>query len=217
MIQTPARTIVWNYEQDYPVPPYSAQRPPDVPGENPWIALTYQQYVNGLEGETRQWCLRWVQVCRFAPALPQGCECFEGRFASLGIDRLGLSNEKAQELLEAVARSGVRLPDTAWKLHVARPWCAFVETIQGDEPVLPTHWLEGLELHGKPDSLWIGRRVQEQPLCPAPVDELDEASLGASKRTEEIDWSAHQAHRYGWKRRGVSSWPTSWRRIRDEP
>ena len=186
----------------------SAQRPPDLPGENPWIALTYLQYISGLQGEMREWCLRWVQVCRFAPDLPVGCKLFEGRFASLGIDRLGLPNDKVLELLEAVAGSGVRLPRTAWKLCVARPWCALFEPMRGDEPVLPTHWLEGLELHGRPASLWIGRRVMEEPLCPAPFDNLHEAGLGASKRTAEIDWSAYQPHRYGWQRRDVPSWPT---------
>lgn len=193
------------------MPPYffdpAVPRPLELPDESEWIALTYQQYINGLEGEIRQWCLRWVQVCRFAWQLPAGCESFEGRTASLGVDRLGLPNEQALELLEAVAGSGARLPGTAWELRVARPWCAFFEPMLGDEPVLPTHWLEGLELHGKPDSVWIDRRVVEQPLCPAPFDELDEAALGASKRTEEIDWSAYQAHRYGWRRRDVASWP----------
>jgi hypothetical protein len=123
------------------------------------------------------------------------------------MDRLGIGDEKVLELLETVAGLGLRIPATAWKLRVARPWCAIIETMRGDEPVLPTHWLEGLELHGKPNSLWIGRRVLEQPLCPAPIDELNEATGGASKRTEAIDWSAYQAHRDGWKWRGVSSWP----------
>ena len=194
------------------MPPYffdpSAERPPDVPGDIPWIASTYSQYINGLQGEMREWCLRWVQVCRFAPDLPQGCEFFEGRFASLGIDRLGLSNDRVLELLEAVAGSGLRIPGTAWRLRVARPWCTLFEPMRGDERVLPTHWLEGLELHGKPGSVWIGRRVLEQPLCPAPFDEIDDAALGASKRAEEIEWSAYQSHRYGWQRRDVPSWPT---------
>jgi len=140
--------------------------------------------------------------------LPVEFKLFEGQFASLGVDRLGLPNQQALELLEAVAGSGVRLPGTEWKLRVARPWCAIFETMRGDEPVLPTHWLEGLELHGKPNSLWIGRRVLERPLCPAPIDQLHEAAGDASKRTEAIDWSAYQARRYGWKWRGVSSWPT---------
>lgn len=194
------------------MPPYffdpSAQRPPDLPGGNPWIALTYQQYIYGLKGEAREWCLRWVQVCHFAPDLPPGCELFEGRFASLGIDRLGLSNESVLALLEAAAGSGLRIPGTEWKLRVARPWCVLVESIHGDEPVLPTHWLEGIELHGKPNSLWIGRRVLEQPHCPAPFDELIEVALDASKRIEGIDWSAYQPHRFGWQRRDVPNWPT---------
>ncbi len=193
------------------MPPYffdpAAPRPSEPPDESEWIASTYLQYLNGLEEEVREWCLRWVQVCRFARQLPAGCEIFEGRFASLGVDRLGLPHDQVLELLEAVAGPGVHLPGTAWKLRVARPWCALFEPVRGDEPVLPTHWLEGLELHGKPDSLWIGRRVLEQPLCPAPFDELDEAALGASKRAKEIDWSAYQRHPYGWQRRDVPNWP----------
>lgn len=211
MIQTPASTIAWNYDQACPVPADffdpSTKRPHDPPRENPWTATTYLQFIGGLEGETREWCLRWVQVCRFPCDLPMGCEFFEGRFASLGVDRLGLANQQALELLEAIAGSGVRLPGTEWKLRVARPWCALFEPMPGDEPMLPTHWLEGLELHGKPDSPWIGRRVVEQPLCPAQFGKLDAAALGASKRTEEIDWSAYQSHRYGWKLRDAPSWP----------
>ena len=188
-------------------PDESANQPTDFPEGNPWLAWTYLQYIGGLEGEVREESLRWVQVCRFAREQPAGCELFAERFASLGIDRLGLPNEQVLELLEATAGGGVGVPGTAWKLRVARPWCALFEPMRGDEPMLPTHWLEGLELHGKPDSLWIGRRVLEQPDCPAPLDKLDEFALGASKRTAEIDWSAYQPHHYGWQRRDVPSWP----------
>lgn len=188
-------------------PDESANPPTDFPGGNPWLAWTYLQYIGGLEAEVREESLCWVQVCRFDREQPAGCELFAERFASLGIDRLGLPNEQVLELLETVAGGGVGVPGTAWKLRVARPWCALFEPMVGDEPMLPTHWLEGLELHGKPDSLWIGKRVLEQPLCPAPFDKIDEAALGASKRTEEIDWSAYQTHRCGWQRRDVPSSP----------
>mgnify|MGYP000060360122 CR=1 FL=1 len=185
-----------------------ANQPTDFPEGNPWIAWTYLQYIGGLEGQLREESLRWVQVCRFAREQPVGCELFVERFASLGIDRLGLPNAQVLELLEAVAGVGVRVPRTAWKLRVARPWCALFEPMGGDEPLLPTHWLEGLELHGKPDSVWIGRSVLEQPLCPAPLGNLDEAALVASKRTEVIDCSVYQPHRFGWRRRDIPSWPT---------
>ncbi|BBO31103.1 hypothetical protein [Lacipirellula parvula] len=183
------------------------ERPRDPLDENPWATSTYLQYIHGLDGEMREMCLRWVQVCRFARQLPAEWEFFAGRFASLGLDRLGLANSSVLKLLEAVAGSGVRIPETGWKLRVARPWCALIEPSEDVEPVLPTHWLEGVELHGKPDSLWIGRRALEQPLCPAPFDKVDEAALGASKRIEEVDWSAYQPQRYGWKSRDVSHWP----------
>ncbi|WP_428308015.1 hypothetical protein [Lacipirellula sp.] len=181
-----------------------ANQPTDFPEGNPWLASTYLQYIHGLDGELREVCLRWVQVCRFAFQLPAGCEFFEGRLASLGIDRLGLPDENVLELLEAIAGSGVRLSGTVWKLRVARPWCALLEPTSGDEPVLPTHWLEGLELHGKPHSLWIGRRALKHPLCPSPCDELQEAAPGASK---EIDWSAYEPHPAGWKLRDTFGWP----------
>jgi hypothetical protein len=185
----------------------AAPRPLELPDETTWRASTYLQYLNGLEGEMRQWQLRWVQVCRFARHLPAGCQFFEGRVASLGIDRLGLPNDQAMELLEAVAGLGLGIPGTAWKLRVARPWYALFEPTRGDESPLPTHWLEGLELHGESTSLWIGRRALEHPLCPAPYDAFDEAALGASKRTDEIDWSSYQSRRDGWQLRDAPNGP----------
>ena len=189
------------------MPRRSLPTPSNPPDGNPWSASTYLHYIHGLDGELREVCLRWVQVCRFTRQLPAGWECFAGRLASLGIDRLGLANSSVLELLEAVAGSGVRIPETEWKLRVARPWCALIEPAGDIQQVLPTYWLEGLELHDKPDSLWIGRRAIEQPLCPGPSALLPEAASGASRRMREIDWSMYQSHRYGWERRGVSNVP----------
>lgn len=181
--------------------------PSHPPDDNLWATSTYLHYIHGLDGELREVCLRWVQVCRFARQLPAGWEFFAGRLASLGIDRLGLANSSVLELLEAVAGSGVRIPETEWKLRVVRPWCALIEPAGDIQQVLPTYWLEGLELHDKPDSLWIGRRAIEQPLCPGPFALLPEAASGATRRMREIDWSMYQSHRYGWERRGVSNVP----------
>lgn len=183
------------------------ERPRELPDDNPWAVSTYLQYINGLNGELREVCLRWVQVCRFARQLPVEWEFFAGRFVSLGLDRLGLANSSVLELLEAVAGSGVRIPETEWKLRVARPWCVLIEPAGEVEPVLPTHWLEGLELHDKPDSVWIGKRALERPLCPRPFAPLGEVASVASRWIRKIDWSAYQSHRYGWKRRDVSQLP----------
>jgi hypothetical protein len=185
----------------------SAERPTDLPQVNPWLDSTYLQYIQGVEGETRDWCLRWVQVCRFAWELTPGCELFEGRVAELGIDRLGLDDQEVMRLLEAVAGTGVRIPGTSMKLRVARPWCVVWEPAIGDEPMLPAHWPEGVELYAGSVSLWIGRRVPEQPLCPTPRDAFDKATLGVSSRTLQVDWSAYDRHQMGWKLRSSPPWP----------
>ena len=182
-------------------PPIDPHR--DLPHQDP--SSTYLQYLDGLHGEMRDWCLRWVQVCRFARRLPARFEIFEGCFASLGIDRLGLFDDVVIEFLKPLAGSGVRLPGTKWKLRVARPWCALFEAIRGDEPTLPAHWLEGLELHGDPESVWIGRRALIQPSCPTLFANVDELSSGARRR--EPDRSQYERHRFGWKLRDAPSWP----------
>ncbi|BBO34445.1 hypothetical protein PLANPX_4057 [Lacipirellula parvula] len=180
---------------------------PSAPDGNPGSASTYLHYIHGLDSELRELCLRWVQVCRFTRQLPAGWEFFAGRLASLGIDRLGLTNTRVLELLEAVAGSGVRIPETEWKLRVARPWFALIEPMGDAQLVLPMHWLEGLELHDTSESVWIGKRALERPLCPDPFAHLDEEGAGASRETRKIDWSAYQSHRYGWQRRDVAGSP----------
>lgn len=194
------------------MPPFlfseSDGRPTEPPDEQRWLSCTYLDYLGGLKVEAFEWSLTHVQTCRFAWTLqPPGWELFEGRVAALGVDRLGLTPAEVRALLYAIAGKGARVPATSLILRVARPWCALFEQAAGDEPLLPEHWVEGLELHGEPASLWIGKRVPEHPICPAPSDATSQIVHGARNRFADVDWIAYEPTNYGWRLRDSSALP----------
>ncbi len=177
----------------------ATQRPTDPSAEDRWRPFTYLQYIQSVPEDVYSWSLSFVQSCRFAWCLPPGFEFFEGRVASLGIDRLGLEPVKVADLLHAVAGAGARVPGTTMKLRVARPWFALFEEAVGDEPLLPPHWLEGVELHGDPFSLWIGDSVPHSPICPNLLDPACESVRRARRQFAELDWSQYESAKYGWR------------------
>lgn len=87
------------------------------------------------------------------------------------------------------------------KLRVARPWLAVFEEAVGDEPGLPPNWPAGLELHGEPRSVWIGRRVPLVPICPNLLDPLSDPVHRAKKQYADLDWSPYESTPFGWKLR----------------
>jgi hypothetical protein len=195
------------------MPPFifsgSMQRPADLSAENRWRSCTYLQYINGVPEDAHRWSLSFVQCCRFGWRQPLGLELFEGRVASLGIDRLGLDAESVTALLSAIAGQGAKAPITSLRLRVARPWLALFEEARGDELPLPANWLEGLELHGEPLSLWIGNRVLDNPICPNLLDPSSESVRQARKRYADLDWSLYESTRFGWKLHHSSPLPSS--------
>jgi hypothetical protein len=187
------------------MPPFifsaSTQPPTDLSAEDRWRRYTYLEYLRGVPEDAYQWSLSFVQTCRFAWRLPPEFEFFAGRVASLGIDRLELAPAKVIEILRAVAGEGARIPGTPVKLRVARPWLVVVEQGIADEPWLPSHWLEGLELHGEPLSIWIGKRVPAAPICPNLFDSNSNSVREARKQYADLDWSLYQSTQFGWKLR----------------
>ncbi len=186
----------------------STPRPVDPSAEDCWRSYTYLQYINGVAEDAYAWSLSFVQCCRFAWNLPEGCEVFVGRVASLGVDRLGLEAVHASALLEAIAGEGARIPGTPLKLRVARPWLAVIEPATSDEPWLPSHWLEGLELHGDPLSAWIGKQVPEHPICPNLLDPDSDSVRRARTHYADLDWSQYESTRFGWKLRDAPTLPS---------
>jgi hypothetical protein len=187
------------------MPPFifseSTQRPADLSAEERWRSYTYLEYIRGVPEDVYPWSLSFVQCCRFAWHLPSGLEMFEGRVASLGIDRLELDSGKVTELLQAIAGTGARIPATPTKLRVARPWFAVIEDASGNDPWLPSHWLEGLELHGRLRSVWIGNRVPDCPICPNLLDPNCDSVLQAKNQYANLDWSLYECTRFGSKLR----------------
>ncbi len=177
------------------------------PAPDDWNDFTYRQYLDDVEGDAREWCLPWVQMCRFAKRLPQGYEFFQDRLAVLGIDRLGLDSNMIRMLLEAISEKGAGVPGTPLVLRVVRPWLTVFGPASGGEPVLPNHWLEGLEVWDEEQRLWIGRRVLEQPLCPTPFGDAEALQARASQEFENYDWSMYEETRFGWKLLGTPPLP----------
>ena len=186
----------------------STQQPTDPSTEDPWRSFTYLQYINGVAKDTYAWSLSFVQCCRFAWHLPAEVGLFEGRVASLGIDRLGLDPAATTKLLQAVAGAGARVPGTPVKLRVARPWLAVLENATSDEPWLPSDWLVGLELHGDPLSIWIGNRVPNDPICPNLLDPDSDSLRRARSQYADLDWSLYESTRFGWKLRDSPALPS---------
>jgi hypothetical protein len=187
------------------MPPYffspTSERPDDPGPEQQCRGQTYLESLRGLDDDAFAWSLSFVQTCRLAWSLqPPGFEFLEGRVVSLGIDRIGLPAADVNTLLHAVAGRGARVPGTSMVLRVARPWCALFEPAIGNEPSLPPHWSEGLEVHGDPASLWIGNQALRQPMCPAlyPHGEPDH---NARNPPDSRDLSTYEPFCWGWKLR----------------
>ena len=193
------------------MPPFSFSfsQTADPQAEEAWRPYTYLQYLGGLEPDVFDWSLAFVQNCRFAASLqPQGWEVFAGRAADIGVDRLGLDQTVVHQLLYALAGVGVQISGADYMLRVCRPWCTVIEPAAGADLVLPDHWLEGVELYGDPHSIWIGRRVSDQPVCPGPPISDAEMAARAKEHYQAIDWSLYEESRFGWKLRSCTDWPT---------
>jgi hypothetical protein len=176
----------------------SGSLPPDEDG---WNLGTYRQYLDNLDDDCRRWSLPWVQICLFKVDQPPGFEMFRGRLAALGIDRLGLDSEATVALLEAMGGEGARIPSTPYILRVVRPWHALIEEKPSPTISLPANWLEGLELWEGQQRIWIGRKVVELPLCPAPIADADRLQVEAKKKFDSIDCSLYEEITFGWKLR----------------
>lgn len=166
-----------------------------------WNLGTYRDYLDDLDDDCRRWSLPWVQICLFKSEQPLGFEMFRGRLAALGIDRLGLDAATTISLLEAIGGDGVRVPSTPFILRVVRPWHALFEVNPAVQLSLPENWLEGLELWQDRQRIWIGRRVLEYPLCPAPLADAARLQKKAREKFESINWSLYQENLYGWQHR----------------
>jgi hypothetical protein len=170
------------------------------PGDDyAWDLGTYREFLEDLDHDTRLWCLPWVQICLFSPRQPLGFEMFAGKLAALGIDRLGLDSTTTLSLLEAVGGEGVRIPGTSYILRVVRPWHALFEENPTPKLSLPENWLEGVELWKNQTRIWIGKRVLENPLCPAPTDGATCLQVKARKEFGNLNWSLYVESPSGWK------------------
>lgn len=170
------------------------------PGDdNAWNLGTYREFLDDLEEDTRPWCLPWVQICLFKHGQPPGFDMFAGKMAALGIDRLFLDSATTLPLLEAIGGEGVRIPGTSYILRVVRPWHALFEENPTPKLSLPENWLEGVELWEGKKRFWIGRRVVELPLCPAPTDGATCLQVKARKEFGNLNWSLYGESPSGWK------------------
>ncbi len=91
-----------------------------------------------------------------------------GWFADMGFENLGLPKDEFRKIMLAYAGSGVRVPNTEYRIRVMRSGTIGVERADGSEQAeLPAYWREAIfmtDADGTPT--WIGRRVRPDQLQP---------------------------------------------------
>ncbi|MCI0681215.1 MAG: hypothetical protein L0Y71_03850 [Gemmataceae bacterium] len=97
----------------------------------------------------------------FPAPLPPELSFLAGRFVDLGFENLGLGPKKFNDFLRAFSGSGVRVPNTSWRLRFAYPHAVAEPADGSEQEILPDWWREAvLVTDDQFIPTWVGKRVR---------------------------------------------------------
>lgn len=94
--------------------------------------------------------------------VPQELSFLRGGYVDLGFENLGLNDTDRKALSLAFTGTGVKVPNTTYKLRYSgMRGTTVVEPATGDEHSLPADWSQGVFVIDDRDRLtWIGKKVR---------------------------------------------------------
>ena len=116
---------------------------------------------NCFDAWTREHMISEMPHTFFLGFLPGALMFLQGRFVDLGFENLGLSAQETRAIMLAFGGTGVRIPDTTYRMRFVYPH-ATIESADGSETAtLPVWWKEAVLVaddQGIPT--WVGKRVR---------------------------------------------------------